>query len=55
MPDYLRASSARDLLEAIRPDLSFASIPVDLSPSPENTLRELEVVIERLLAKIGAA
>jgi hypothetical protein len=55
MSDYLRASSARDLLEAIRPDLAFAGIPVDLSPSPENTLSELEVVIESLLTTIGAA
>ncbi len=55
MSDYLRASRTRDLLEAIRPDLSFAGIPVDLSPSPENTLRELEEVVQRLLAKIGAA
>jgi len=54
MSDYLHASSARDLLEAIRPDLAFAGIPVDLSPSPENTMRELEEVVERLLAKIGA-
>jgi hypothetical protein len=51
--DYLLASNARDLLEAIRPDLAFAGIPVDLSPSPENTLRELEEVIKRLLATIG--
>jgi len=55
MSDYLRASSARDLLEAIRPDLSFAGIPVDLGPSPEDTLRELEEVIERLLTTISAA
>ena len=54
MSDYLRASRTRDLLDAVRPDLSFAGIPVDLSPSPEDTLRELEVVIERLLATIGA-
>ena len=54
MSDYLRASSARDLLEALRPDLAFAGIPVDLSPSPENTLRELAEAIERLLATIGA-
>jgi hypothetical protein len=53
MSDYLLASNARDLLEAIRPDLAFAGIPVDLSPSPENTLSELEEVIERLLATIG--
>jgi len=51
MSDYLRASSARDLVEAIRPDLAFAGIPVDLSPSPEHTLRELEEVITRLLVR----
>ena len=55
MSDYLLASSARDLLEAIRPDLAFAGIPVDLSPSPENTLRELEVVIESVLVTMNAA
>jgi len=55
MSDYLLASSARDLIEGIRPDLSFAGIPADLSSSPENTLRELDEVIERLLATIGAA
>lgn len=48
--DYLRASRTRDLLEAIRPDLSFAGIPVDLSPSPEDTFAE---VVEHLLTTIG--
>jgi hypothetical protein len=47
--DYLHASSARDLIEGIRPDLAFAGILVDLSSSPENTLGELEVVIESVL------
>jgi hypothetical protein len=55
MSDYLLASNTRDLLEAIRPALAFAGIPVDLSPSSENTLRELEEVIKRLLAAIAAA
>jgi hypothetical protein len=54
MSDYLLASNARDLIESIRPDLAFAGIPADLSSSPENTLRELEEVVERLLATIGA-
>jgi hypothetical protein len=54
MSDYLLASSARDLIEDVRPDLAFAGIPADLSSSPENTLRELEEVIERLLMTIGA-
>jgi hypothetical protein len=52
MSDYLRASSARDLLEGIRPDLAFAGIPVDLSSSPENTMRELEEVVESVLTVI---
>jgi hypothetical protein len=55
MSDYLLASSARDLLETIHPDLAFAGIPADLSSSPENTLGELEEVIGRLLTTIGAA
>jgi hypothetical protein len=54
MSDYLLASGTRDLIEAIRPDLAFAGITTDLSPSPENTLRELEAVIRRLLATISA-
>ncbi len=54
MSDYLLASSARDLLETIHPDLAFAGIPVDLSPSPENTLRELEEVIESVLTTMNA-
>ncbi len=52
MSDYLRASSTRDLLEAIRPDLAFAGIPVDLSSSPEDTMRELEEVVESVLTVI---
>jgi hypothetical protein len=55
MSDYLLASSARDLIEGIRPDLAFAGIPTELSPAPENTMRELEEVVERLLTTIGAA
>ena len=54
MSDYLRASSARDLLEAIRSDLAFAGVPIDLSPSPENTLSELAQLIEPVLMTINA-
>ena len=54
MSDYLLASSARDLLETIRPDLAFAGIATDLSSPPENTLRELEVVIESVLMIMNA-
>jgi hypothetical protein len=52
MSDYLQASSARDLIETLSQDLAFAGIPVYLSPSPENTMRELEVVVESVLAVI---
>jgi len=54
MSDYLRASRARDLIETIRPDLAFAGIPTDLSPAPENTLSELEEIIEPVLMTIKA-
>ena len=54
MSDYLRASRTRDLLETLSQDLAFAGIPVDLSPSPENKTRELEEVVECLLAEVGA-
>ena len=54
MSDYLRASSARDLIETIRSDLAFAGIPTDLSPSPEITLSELEEVIESVLTTMSA-
>ena len=53
--DYLRASSARDLLETIRPDLAFAGLPTDLSPSPANTLSELEEVIKSVLTTMSAS
>lgn len=53
MSDYMRASSARDLLDAIRPDLAFAGVPMDLGPSPEKTLSELEQVIESMLMTGG--
>ena len=49
MSDYLRASSARDLIEGIRPDLSFAGIATSFRPSPESAQEDLEGVIERLL------
>jgi hypothetical protein len=55
MSDYLRASSARDLIGAIRPDLAFAGIPTDLSTSPENTLSELEDVTESVLMTMSAS
>jgi hypothetical protein len=54
MSEYLHASRARDLLETVRPDLAFAGVPLNLSTSPEATWTELEGVIERALALLGA-
>ncbi len=54
MSDYLRASSARNLIETIRPDLAFAGISTDLSASPENMLSELEGVTESVLRTVSA-
>lgn len=52
--DYLRASQARDLLEATSTDLAFAGIHAPSSASPERSSRDFEEVCERLLAAIGA-
>ncbi len=53
--DYLRASRARDLVEAIGNDLASAGIPSPSSAAPEDSWRNLEEVCERLLTAIGAA
>jgi hypothetical protein len=55
MSEYPRASRARDLLETVRSDLAFAAVPVNLSSSPEAIWPELEGVIERALALLGAS
>jgi hypothetical protein len=51
--DYLIASRTRDLLEAVGPELAFAGIPMSISPRPEEVERNLEKVIERLLATLN--
>jgi hypothetical protein len=55
MSDYLRASQARDLLEATSSDLAFVGIAAPSSTSPDGSWRDLEEVCERLLTAIGAA
>jgi hypothetical protein len=52
--DYLRASRARDLLEATSSDLAFTGIPAHSRPSPQGAWHSLEEVYERLLTAIGA-
>jgi hypothetical protein len=54
MSDYLRASRARDLLEASSSDLAFAGIPMHSAPSPEGAWNSFEQVCEGLLTAIGA-
>jgi hypothetical protein len=55
LSDYLIASRTRDLLEAIRSELAFAGIPTNISQAPEGAERDLEMIIERLLATLNMA
>jgi len=50
--DYLRASSTRQLLERIRPELAFAGIAIDPHPTAESAPRQLQSAIERALAAL---
>jgi hypothetical protein len=54
MSDYLRTSSARDLLETLSQDLAFAGIATNFRPSPESAQEDLDRVIECLLTTISA-
>jgi hypothetical protein len=54
MTDYLRSSRTNDLLEIISSDLAFVGIPTHSSRSTHAPWRDLQEVIERLLAVIGA-
>ncbi len=54
MSDYLRSSRANDLLEIMSSDLAFVGIPTHSGRSTRDTWHDLEEVIERLLAAIGA-
>lgn len=51
--DYLRASRARDLLDAISGDLAFAGIATHSGRSADGMWHDLEEVCERMLAVIG--
>ena len=52
--DYLRSSTARDLLEVLRGDLAFAGIPTRSSSSPDSSWRNLEEVLQEALIIAGA-
>lgn len=48
--EYLRASSTRQLLDRIRPELAFANIAVDPHPTAESAPRQLQTAVKRILA-----
>lgn len=52
MSDYLLASGTRDLLEAIRPDLAFAGIAVNVEPPASGASRALEDAAEHVLVAL---
>jgi hypothetical protein len=53
--DYLRSSSARQLLHQIRPELAFAGIPIDSHPTAESAPRQLQLAVEALLVALDPA
>ena len=55
LSDYLLSSRIRDLLEAIRPQLAYAGIPIRTASTPEGVGHDFEQVVERLLAALGSA
>ncbi len=54
LSDYLLGSRTRDLLEAIRPELALAGIPVSISGTSEDAWRDLTDIVERTLAAMTA-
>jgi hypothetical protein len=51
--NYLRASSARQLLDRIRPELAFAGIAIEPHPTVETAPRHLQIIVERTLAALN--
>jgi hypothetical protein len=52
--DYMRASSARQLLEQLRPELAFAGVTTNLRATAESAPAAMEELIERMLADMTA-
>jgi len=52
LSEYLLSSRVRDLLEEIRPQLAHAGIPIKITSIPDGAGRDLELVVERLLAAL---
>jgi len=53
--DYLVESSARQLLERLRPELAFAGVPTNLRVRAQDAAPALEAVIEDILAPLERA
>ncbi|MCP9490995.1 MAG: hypothetical protein MSC31_14150 [Solirubrobacteraceae bacterium MAG38_C4-C5] len=51
---YLLASSVRDLLESLRPELAFAGVPVGSTASAQGAWRDLDALVAELLAALQA-
>jgi uncharacterized protein YegP (UPF0339 family) len=54
LSDYLLASRARDLLEAVHIDLVYAGVPVEFGPTVEDALMGLEATVDRALEQLRA-
>jgi hypothetical protein len=52
LSQYMLASSARDLLERVRPTLAFAGIATNIGTAPEASWDSLETVIEDILGQL---
>ena len=50
--EYLRMSSARQLLDRIRPELAIAGIAIDPHPTAESAPRQLQIAVEQALAAL---
>ncbi|MGH2864676.1 MAG: hypothetical protein ACRDJX_05445 [Solirubrobacteraceae bacterium] len=53
--DYIKASRARQLLDELRPDLSFAGVPTNLRTTAEDAPAALEKVIDDILTPLEHA
>lgn len=55
MSEYLRASSARDLVDEVRDDLTYAGVPVGPIGRGEDVWTVLDGVLDRIIAALAVA
>jgi hypothetical protein len=53
--EYMQASAARQLLEALRPELAFAGVTSNLRVTAEQAPGALETVVAAILRDLQAA